>query len=199
MQDPLFYPKSFHIEFKPKTSCPTAPARENGTVTPSKKSKLWTKISHECPVEDSACLEATIEVITTFNGARNSLELDPYSTMSSKGYIRACASRKYLKSRTEPTITYKDEAISNNTVSDIVTRLRPQDKSGYFIKRIHMHEFYIDHGTEDSVTCYQDNCNDSTRRNSRNGAVGNVESTFINLNLFCVLMSVLLFNFKSLV
>jgi len=144
----IFFPRRQHLEFNPNVTCPEAPFA-NTTA--------WAPISQECKKSDTVCIQAGVEVQTSFAGLKDSLSLDPFAEKTSKGVLRACASRRFLLSLGEPTLEVKaDDA--NETLALILGQRNPP-KDRFTIREIFFHHFYLDHGTPDAVKCMQDNCN----------------------------------------
>ena len=175
-----YFPRRQNIELNPNDTCPDL------NVAP-KNSTKWTNLSRECSKSDSVCLEATIEVVTSFNGLKDSFKLEEPSSMKSKGILRACASRRFLLNLTDETYEVRAEGVSDTLRTVLLADSRNPNystKDKYAIMEIISHYFYIDHGTPDAVRCYEDNCNLSMR--SKKSGASNLHSNYY-LNGFTIM------------
>jgi len=156
------FPRPPNLEFGPNDPCP------NPSLAPQ-NSTQWSRLSRECTKSDSVCLEARLEVQTKFSGLKDSYRLEtPFSSMTSKGILRACASRRFIKSKTGDTFAILLEGV-NETLGPILlanSQSSSPVKDRYTVTGIDQHLFYVDHATTDSVQCYEDNCNVSNKPNS---------------------------------
>ncbi|CAG7696150.1 unnamed protein product [Allacma fusca] len=137
-----FIPNSHYIHFDPQILCPSPGVPTN--------SSEWDAVAFNCSRSDSLCLEAPVDVISAFDGLRDGKKLDLDSQMTSKGFLRGCASRRGLKELPGRTISVRKICLDNETHDEEFQRME-KFHDGYKITRIHYHEIYVDHGTENAT------------------------------------------------